>query len=133
VQPERTSIAKAARRLVGSGLALIITGLVMFYVLESPRSAPASDTFTLFSLAALCGGAIMWLIGSVLWAWRAAADRLFVRGVGLLVVSLLAGFLLQSAVNFHGWSALLILPTACAFIVGTLFLLTAMIRGTAER
>lgn len=126
------TIAKfPARRLVLIGICLTVLGVLSTFQLERHSFESTSDfefSFLEFVfLPALFLGLAAALIGSVLWARRAAVRDVCLWGLGVLIVAPLSIRLLP--INIHGWTAMFLLVGLGAMLIGGLLLVFAEVRA----
>jgi uncharacterized membrane protein len=82
-------------------------------------------------LPALMLGPLTTLIGSVLWAWRAAIRDVALYGLGIVILVPLALALIP--INIHGCTAAFMFVGVAGTLIGGLFLVFAAVRAFNHR
>jgi hypothetical protein len=77
-------------------------------------------------LPALLLGMATTLIGSVVWAWRAAVHDVALCGFGIVILASLSLALIP--INVHGWTAAFLFVGFGAMLIGGLLLIFAAVR-----
>ena len=110
---------------------MTVLGVLSTFQLERHSFESTSDfefSFLEFVfLPALFLGLAAALIGSVLWARRAAVRDVCLWGLGVLIVAPLSIRLFP--INIHGWTAMFLLVGLGAMLIGGLLLVFAAVRA----
>jgi len=126
-----TSSISSARWLILIGICLTAVGVLSYFQLERHSLFVSTSDFE-FSflehawLPALLLGMATTLIGSVVWAWRAAVREVALYGLGTVILASLSLALIP--INVHGWTAAFLFVGFGAMLIGGLLLIFAAAR-----
>jgi hypothetical protein len=122
----------SARWLILIGICLTAAGVLSYFQLERHSLFVSTSDFE-FSflehawLPALLLGLATTLIGSILWAWRAAVREVALYGLGTVILALLSLALIP--INVHGWTAACLFVGFGAMLIGVLLLILAAVHA----
>jgi hypothetical protein len=115
------------RWLILIGICSTAVGILSDFRLERHISDSEFNFLYRSYLPAFLLGLAATLIGSVLWARRAAINNVALWGLGILICGPLA--LSRLPINIHGWTANFLFVGFDAILIGGLFLIVAAVRA----
>jgi hypothetical protein len=121
----------SARWAILIGVCLTAAGVLLYFQLERHSFVETQDVeFRFLSetfLPVLALGLLTTMAGSILWARRAAIRDLVLYGLGTIILVSLALKLIP--INVHDWTAAFMFVGAAGILIGSLFLLFAIVRA----
>ncbi len=123
------------RWFTGLGITVSAIGAALYYWLERHSFVATDDSLFSFLAMAfwppLLVGPLLIMAGGILWAWRTTSRNLLIGGAGLTAAFWVAPYVIP--INVHGWSAALLLPILCGFLLGIICLVLAVGRFVFRR
>ena len=127
--PSVTSTS-SARWMVLIGLCSTAVGVLCYFQFHRHKLVSTSDFEFVFleyaSASALLLGLLSTIIGSCLWAWRAAIRDVALYGLGIFLIVPTVTQLIP--INVDGWTGSFVLVEAAGMLIGILFLVFAAVR-----
>ena len=122
------------RWLIVFGVCVTAAGVLASFQLERRSFVSTTDFQFRFLtdafLPLLVLGLLTTLIGSLLWAWRAAIRDLALFGLGIIILMFM--LLSQALISVHGWTGALLPVSAAGMLIGGLFLAFAVVRTIVQ-